>query len=112
MFISSSRQDAMSCGLAQQGAAVTRPALIFSRTLLDALADLRTATPIYLAALKVVPTIQQLANLIPSGRFVPAVTLEALRDARLYQSEIVHKRTHAQQQTIDLRPSRDRGRPN
>jgi hypothetical protein len=65
---------------------------MFSRTLLDALADLRTATPIYLAALKVVPTIQQLANLIPSGRFVPAVTLEALRDARLYQSEIVQSR--------------------
>jgi hypothetical protein len=56
------------------------------------LADLRTATPIYLAALKVVPTIQQLANLIPSGRFVPAVTLEALRDAKLYQSEIVQSR--------------------
>jgi hypothetical protein len=35
-----------------------RPALIFSRTLLDALADLRTATPIYFAALKVVEELQ------------------------------------------------------
>jgi len=35
-----------------------RPALKFSRTLLDALADLRTATPIYLAALKVVEELQ------------------------------------------------------
>jgi hypothetical protein len=35
-----------------------RPALIFSRTLLDALADLRTATPIYLATLKVVEELQ------------------------------------------------------
>ena len=38
------------------------------------------------------PTIQQLANLIPSGQFVPAVTLQALRDARLHQSEIVQSR--------------------
>src|SRR5882672_12014158 len=35
-----------------------RPALIFSRTLLDALADLRTARPIYLAALNVVGELQ------------------------------------------------------
>jgi hypothetical protein len=35
-----------------------RPALIFSRTLIDALADLRTATPIYLATLKVVEELQ------------------------------------------------------
>ena len=35
-----------------------RPALIFSRTLLDALVDLRTARPIYLAALNVVEELQ------------------------------------------------------
>jgi len=70
---------------------VAAPSPHNSRTLLDALADLRTARPIYLAALNVVEELQftdhpTARKFVPSGRFVPAVTLEALRDARLCQS--------------------------
>lgn len=91
------RGNAMPQALAPQGLLWPRPALIFSRTLLDALADLRTATPIYLATLKVVEELQftdhpTARKLIPSGRFGPAVTLQALGDVRLYQSEIVQSR--------------------